>query len=248
LHVAEISVSYGGLVALDSVSVAVPRSTVVGLIGPNGAGKTTCIDAISGFTPIGHGRIDLAGRDLGALGPHRRARAGIARTFQSIELFDDLTVAENLAVASTPYRWYSPLVDMVRPRRTAVDVEWALEFVGLEASAGARPTALSHGERRLVGVARALSARPAIVLLDEPAAGLDGHETEALADVIRRLPSLGCGVLLVDHDMRLVLDVCASVTVLDFGRVIASGPPDAVRRDRAVVDAYLGSHEIGGPG
>jgi branched-chain amino acid transport system ATP-binding protein len=242
LEVVELSVDFGGLRAVDDVSITVHAEQVMGLIGPNGAGKTTTIDALCGFVahPLGH--VTLDGRRIETLAPHQRARAGLVRTFQSVELFDDLTVRENLVVAATPVRWWSPMVDAVAPRRSAkgVDIDFALDIVGLGALASARPSELSHGQRRLAGVARALATRPKIVLFDEPAAGLDPTETAALGEVLRGLPARGIAVLLVDHDMTLVLDVCDELTVLDFGRVIATGPPAEVRRDPAVIAAYLG--------
>ena len=174
--------------------------------------------------------------------PTAGRRAGLARTFQSVELFDDLTVHENLLVAATRPQWWSPVVDAIAPRRTArgVDVDFALDMMGLAPFADARPSELSHGQRRLVGVARALAARPQVVLLDEPAAGLDPSETATLGSLLATLPRSGISVLLVDHDMNLMLEVCDEITVLDFGRVIASGPTEQVRTDPAVIAAYLG--------
>lgn len=243
LEVGALTVSYGGLNALDDVSFTVPVGGIVGLIGPNGAGKTTCIDALSGFLPGARGVVRLSGRDLTGVPAHRRARLGLVRTFQSVELFDDLTVAENLLVASATERWWSPLVDSLMPGRgfRGVDVEWVLALVGLDGEADRYPAELSHGRRRLAGLARALSGRPQVVLLDEPAAGLDPAESESLAELIRSLPALGTSVLLVDHDMQLVFDTCETIHVLDFGRVTASGDPQAIRSDQAVIDAYLGS-------
>jgi branched-chain amino acid transport system ATP-binding protein len=242
LEVRELAVSFGGLHAVQDVSLDVPAGTVVGLIGPNGAGKTTTIDALCGFVAYAEGTVTLAGRRIDAMKPHQRARAGLVRTFQSVELFDDLTVRENLLVAATPTRWFSPFVDAVAPRFSArgVDVDFALDVVGLPELGDAHPPELSHGQRRLIGVARALAARPKVLLLDEPAAGLDPTETAALGELLRTLPAADVGVLLVDHDMTLVLDVCDSLTVLDLGVVIASGPAQHVREDPAVIAAYLG--------
>ena len=236
-----LSVSFGGLHAVRDVTLSVPTGSVTGLIGPNGAGKTTTIDAVCGFVAA-RGTVTLDGHRLDGLAPHARAHAGLARTFQSIELFDDLTVAENLLVAATPGRWLSTALDLVAPRRAGrrVDVAGILERVGIADLAEARPPALSHGRRRLVSVARALAARPKLLLLDEPAAGLDPDETVALASLLRGLPETGVGVLLVDHDMTLVLDVCRELVVLDVGAVIASGPTAEVARDPAVTAAYLG--------
>lgn len=240
LEVRGLSVSYGGLVAVDAVDLDVGDGAIVGLIGPNGAGKTTCIDAVCGFVAAS-GHVVLDGRALDGLPPHGRARAGLVRTFQSVELFDDLTVRENLLVAAAPTRWWSLLADALAPRRTRVDVDWALDALGLTDAGDARPRELPAGARRLVGLARAIVSRPRVVLLDEPAAGLDPSESAALGERLRALPALGISVLLVDHDMHLVLGVCEEVTVLDFGQVIARGTPAEVRADPAVARAYLGT-------
>ncbi len=241
LSVQGLSVNFGGLQAVRDVDLEIALDAVTGLIGPNGAGKTTTIDALCGFV-ASHGGVTLAGRRLDGLEPHERARAGLARTFQSIELFDDLTVAENLRVAAATGRWWSALADLVAPFRDARRVEIAhlLETVGIPELADERPPALSHGQRRLVSVARALATRPRLLLLDEPAAGLDPDETVVLGDLLRRLPETGVGVLLVDHDMTLVLDVCRDLVVLDVGAVIASGPSADVASDPVVTAAYLG--------
>ena len=242
LSVTDLTVDFGGLRAVEDVSLTITDEAIMGLIGPNGAGKTTTIDALCGFVKQSSGHIVLDGRSIEPRKPHQRARAGLVRTFQSIELFDDLTVRENLLVAATPTRWWSVFADAVAPQRATrhVDVDFALDLVGLAGSQAARPGELSHGQRRLAGIARAVAVRPRLVLLDEPAAGLDPDETAALGQVLRSLPSMGIGVLLVDHDMSLVLDVCDEVTVLDFGRVIATGAPAAIQRDPAVIAAYLG--------
>jgi ABC-type branched-subunit amino acid transport system ATPase component len=242
LDVRGLTVVYGGVTALADVDLTVGHGEVVGLIGPNGAGKTTCIDAVGGFVAPARGRVVLAGRALDGLQPHARVGAGLARTFQACELFPDLTVRENLAVAAQRRTRWSWVRDAVQPRRggTSARVGELLERLGLAAEADARPAELPHGRQRLVDLARALATRPRLVLLDEPAAGLDRHETDALGDLLRGLPDLGVAVLLVDHDMGLVMRSCARIHVLDLGRVIASGPPAAVRSDPAVVAAYLG--------
>ncbi len=246
LHIHQLGVSYGGLRAVDDVSIDVHTDRVMGLIGPNGAGKTTTIDAICGFVPKATGIIELAGRRLESLPPHSRARAGLVRTFQSVELFDDLTIRENLIVAASAPRWYSTMLDAIHPNRrvTAESVSDAIEMTKINDLIDLRPKQLSHGQRRIVGVARALAGKPKLVLLDEPAAGLDPDETDKLGELIASLPKRGIGVLLVDHDMTLVLDVCDDITVLDFGRVIATGTPQEIRGNQAVIAAYLGSaHE-----
>jgi branched-chain amino acid transport system ATP-binding protein len=223
----EVSVSFGGLRALVDVDLEVREGQLVGLIGPNGAGKTTFIDAITGFVRS-RGRVELDGRELSSLAPHTRARLGLARTWQSIELFDDLTVLENLTV--------------IAPRRSLpTKAEESLALFGLELLAGAMPSELSQAQRKVVGLARALAAEPRILCLDEPAAGLDVNESEELGRRLRGLVDAGTAILLVDHDMGLVLGISDHVVALEFGKVIASGPPDAVRRDPQVVTAYLGS-------
>ncbi len=242
LEVAGLRVIFGALAAVDDVSFSVPNGGIMGLIGPNGAGKTTTIDALCGFLPNAVGSIRLDGVALDGLRAHQRAQAGLGRTFQAVELFDDLSVRENLLVAAIRPRWWSPFVDAVAPRRgtRGVNVDDALGLMDLDDLADARPTELSHGQRQLVGVARALAGRPRLVLLDEPAAGLDPAETALLGRLLASLPAAGVSVLLVDHDMNLMLEVCNEITVLDFGRVIASGPTAAVRADPAVIAAYLG--------
>lgn len=248
LDIQALSVSYGGVTAVADADLSVGAGEVVGLIGPNGAGKTTCIDAVSGFVRAQRGRIVFAGRDVTADPPHRRVTAGLARTFQSSELFADLTVRENLAVAARrPTRW-GPLLDAFAPHRRATGqaadrldgMDGLLDLVGLADAADALPGRLSHGSQRLVDLARALATRPSLVLLDEPAAGLDSDETAALGAVVRQLPERGVAALLIDHDMGLVMGSCTRVHVLDLGRIIASGWPDDVRSDPAVVRAYLG--------
>jgi ABC-type branched-subunit amino acid transport system ATPase component len=230
LQVDHLTVRYGGVVAVNDVSLRVDRGRVVGLIGPNGAGKTSVIDAVTGFAP-GAGSVALAGRRIDSLAPHARVRAGLARTFQSLELYDDLSVEENVSVAALGGRQAD--------RRAAV--ARALESVGI-ATLRDRPAGeLSQGERQLVSIARACVADPAVLLLDEPAAGLDTEESTLLGSRVRAICSTGTAMLLVDHDVNLVLSVCDHVYVLDFGAVIAEGPPDAIRADRAVADAYLGT-------
>jgi branched-chain amino acid transport system ATP-binding protein len=227
-----LSVTYGGVRALVDADVRIAPGRLVGLIGPNGAGKTTFIDAVCGFARS-TGRVWLNGSDVTALSPHRRARAGLGRTWQAADLFDDLTVAENLAVAARP---------TFRPRRDGgIDPAEVLARLGLEDAADRATTELSQGQRKLVGVARALVADPSVVCLDEPAAGLDTDESRELGGRLRALADAGTALLLVDHDMGLVLSVCDEVVVLDFGHVIARGTPAEVRTNHAVVEAYLGS-------
>jgi ABC-type branched-subunit amino acid transport system ATPase component len=242
-----LTVRYGGVTALDRVSMRVEAGQFAGLIGPNGAGKTTFIDAVTGFAKAS-GRILLDGRDLLPLPAHRRVAAGIGRTFQSLELFEDLTIRENVLVASEDSRWWSPVVEFVNPRvsgRLSDRVEETLELVGLSSHTDAYPPDLSLSQRKLVCVARALATRPRFLLLDEPAAGLDSDASLALGRELQKVAASGVAILLVDHDMDLVMQVCETIAVLNFGRLIALGPAAAVRNDTAVVEAYLGQEDEG---
>ncbi|WP_256788499.1 ABC transporter ATP-binding protein [Frankia sp. AvcI1] len=238
----DLTVQFGGLRALDQVSFAVEPATFVGLIGPNGAGKTTFMDAVTGFTPA-TGTVTFEGHDLSRVPAHRRIRTGIGRTFQTLELFEDLTVRENLTAAAEKSTWWSPLVDLVRPRpsRAAAEaVEDALSRLRIEDLADVLPPDLSLGQRKFVTVARALALRPRLLLLDEPAAGLGTSEALAFAARLRELVEEGLTIIMIDHDMGMVLKVCDEIHVLDFGRLIASGDPEAIRQDPRVIQAYLG--------
>lgn len=243
LSVRSMSVTFGGTVALDKVSFEVHRGEVFGLIGPNGAGKSTLIDAITGYLPEAMGSTVFAGRDITGLRPDERVACGLVRTFQLLELFEDLTVRENLLVAAERRSWLASIWDLVRPGNIDAHneaVERALETMGIAQFGSELPSGLSHGQRQLVSVARGLAAEPLLLLLDEPAAGLDSEETASLADLLSELANRGLTILLVDHDMGLVLNVCNRVHVLDFGRTVAEGAPDEVRVDERVVAAYLG--------
>jgi branched-chain amino acid transport system ATP-binding protein len=251
LEVRDLRVTYGGVVAVSDVSLTVAEGQVFGLIGPNGAGKTSMIDALTGYHRPAAGTVTFAGADITRMRPHRRARAGLARTFQSVELFDDLTIDENLLVASEQAGVRRAMRDLFLPAqppaRSAVD--WAISVCGLEEILDRYPREISTGQRKLAGVGRALAQRPRLVLLDEPAAGLDTDESLALGQRLRSLPDEhGVTVLLVDHDMGLVLGVCDEILVLDFGRQIARGAPADIRADTRVLEAYLGSHTTAGGG
>jgi branched-chain amino acid transport system ATP-binding protein len=246
LEVERLRVTFGGIAAVDDVSFSLDEGSLVGLIGPNGAGKTTCIEALTGYLPHATGVVRFLGRDLTGVPPHRRAQAGLARTFQAVELFDDLTVRDNLRAAANRRTVWQSLRDLVAPRwhddESAIDR--ALDVVGLADAADALPTELSQGQRKLAGVARALASRPRLLLLDEPAAGLDATETLALSLRLRDVVDDGISILLVDHDMGLVLGTCEHIVVLDFGRVLAAGTPDQIRGDEHVLAAYLGDDVI----
>ena len=244
LETKDLTVTFGGLNANDHVDIQVPQGSFVGLIGPNGAGKTTFIDAITGFVPTSAGSAIFNGQDLNQLKPHERAQLGLVRTFQSLELFEDLSVRDNLLVAAHPTSWYTLLLDVLRMRQSNDEIEkrieWALEVAGLTGLEEELPTDLPHGQRKLVGVARALAAQPNLVLLDEPAAGLDTAESNALGGHLRGLLDHDVTVFLIDHDMGLVLSVCDYIYVMDFGKIIAAGTPEEVRTNPEVVAAYLG--------
>jgi ABC-type branched-subunit amino acid transport system ATPase component len=227
LEVSGLCVRFGGLVALEDVSLSVSAGELVGLIGPNGAGKTTLIDAVTGFARY-EGSVSVSGERLDGARPDQRAARGLARTFQSLELFEDLTVRENVLVSAGD----SP---------TAVAA--ALAATELTQSGDQLPASLPPSTRRLVALARAIAARPRVLLLDEVAAGLDRSERLALTSRLRGIASDGCGVLLVDHDIGLVTELCERVIVLDAGRVIACGLPADIRRDEQVLTAYLGRRQ-----
>jgi ABC-type branched-subunit amino acid transport system ATPase component/ABC-type branched-subunit amino acid transport system permease subunit len=229
LEVQGLSVHYGGVIAVNNVSLSVPEGQIVGLIGPNGAGKTTLIDALSGFTRY-DGHVVLAGQTLDNLPPHRRASRGLGRTFQSIDLYEDLSVEENVVVGQHLAR-----------SSGSEQLAAVLELLGLASYRDRNVGELSQGQRQLVSVARALAGEPRILLLDEPAAGLDSSESEWLADRLRIVRDSGVTIVLIDHDMSLVLGLCDQLYVLNFGSLIASGSPDRIRIDPLVVDAYLGA-------
>jgi branched-chain amino acid transport system ATP-binding protein len=209
---------------------------VTGLIGPNGAGKTTLFNVVCGLLGPDAGRVVLGGRDVTGRPPHWRARHGLARTFQRLELFTSLTVRDNVRVGGDIHNAWS------RGRRnSAAEAERMLALTGLSAIAEREVSEIPTGQARVVELARALMTRPTALLLDEPAAGQTEEETEAFGRLLRRLAGDGLAICLVEHDMSLVMDVCATIHVLDYGRTIAIGPPDHVRNDPAVVEAYLGT-------
>ncbi|MBI5104867.1 MAG: ATP-binding cassette domain-containing protein [Solirubrobacterales bacterium] len=243
LEVRDVSVTYGAATAVDSVSLDIRPGHITGLIGPNGAGKTSLIDAVTGFTAISKGTLTLDGESIAGWSATRRARAGIGRSFQSLELFEDATVLDNLRVASDPRDGASYVRDLVWPMAPPLSgaVVNAIKEFGLEDDLDRHVQDLPYGKRRLLAIARTVAMHPTVLLLDEPAAGLGDVETAELAHLVRRLASeWGMAVLLVEHDMNFVMSVCNHVVVLDFGHKISEGSPEQVRNDPAVVAAYLG--------
>ncbi len=238
LDVAGVGVRFGGIQALGGVDLAVPGGGVTGLIGPNGAGKTTLFNVVCGLQRAHSGRVLLDGRDISSLPPHRRARLGIARTFQRLEIFSSLSVRENILVAAEIRRRFSR--DGSNPRKVADEV---IELTGLGPLSREQADTLPTGLARLVEVARALASKPSVLLLDEPSSGLDETETSDLGGLLGRLASDGMSVLLVEHDMDMVMALSRTIYVLDFGRVLAKGSPDEIRSDPAVRAAYLGAED-----
>jgi ABC-type branched-subunit amino acid transport system ATPase component len=229
----EIRVHFEGVKAVDGVDLTLEQGQIMGLIGPNGAGKTTFMNAVSHFVPRTSGKVILGGRDVTSWPPHRLASAGLVRTFQDVATFPELTVFENVELGA---------LGSGLSRRKARARAWALlESLGLERMAGLAASALPHGEERRVGIARAMAVGPRFLLLDEPAAGLDDRESLQLAGNIATLrDDIGCGVLLVEHDMRIIFRVCERIQVLDFGKPLALGEPGEIRTNPDVITAYLG--------
>jgi sulfate-transporting ATPase len=244
LSISELTVRFGAVLAVDGVSMEVRPGEVVGLIGPNGAGKTTLIDAVTGFVPISGGHVALDDERLDGLNATKRARVGVRRSFQSLELFEDVSVEQNLRAGSDQLasRW-SWITDLFWPGRhelpsTAVAAVHAFE---LEPHLDRTPDELPYGRRRLVGIARTVASGPSVVCLDEPAAGLDERESAELSRLIRRLADdRNMAVLLVEHDVDLVMSTCDRIVVIDFGQVIATGTPAEISASHVVRDAYLG--------
>jgi branched-chain amino acid transport system ATP-binding protein len=241
LEIEDVSVHFGGVSALDSVSVVVERSTITGLIGPNGAGKTTLFNVVSGLQKPDHGVVRLDGTDVSRRSTSARSKKGLARTFQRLEVFGSLTVSENIDVAVEATTRLRPGSRKVTRTRTSE----IIHRLGLEGVADRRANTLSTGLSRLVELGRAMATRPSVLLLDEPSSGLDVGESAFLEQVLRGLSKEGLAILLVEHDVDLVMRACQSIFVLDFGLVIATGSPDRIRADARVQAAYLGEMNVG---
>ncbi|MCZ7631162.1 MAG: ABC transporter ATP-binding protein [Microthrixaceae bacterium] len=243
-----MTVRFGGHQALTDVSLGVDEGQIVGLIGPNGAGKTTLFNAVCGVVTPSAGSVRIMGRDVSNLNTHRRARLGLGRTFQRLEVFSSLTVSDNVRVGveirqTWERRGTTARQFLATDGNLPVDaeVDLILERLGLGGLADVPVGSLPTGQARLVELGRALGARPSVLLLDEPASGLDDPETADFGRLLTDLAGAGLGILLVEHDVGLVMDVCEHICVLDFGSVIASGDPEVVRANEAVVAAYLGA-------
>jgi len=244
LELRDLSKNFGGVRAVDKLTTTIEKGEIFGLIGPNGSGKSTAVNLICGVFSASEGAILLNGKDLGTMPPHRRLRAGIARTFQNIRLFGELTVWQNLSVARNSiedvagqgflFRWFGST------KRVREEIDEMLEFAGLADKGDELAANLAFGEQRRLELARALATKPKILLLDEPAAGMNLEEVKELDERIRKLRDSGITVLLVEHVMELVMGVADRIAVLNFGQKIAEGSPIAIQNDSAVQEVYLG--------
>jgi branched-chain amino acid transport system ATP-binding protein len=252
LNVEDIGISFGGLKAVQHFSIGLPKGALYGLIGPNGAGKTTVFNLLTGVYPTTGGRIALDSRSIVGLKSHEVAAAGITRTFQNIRLFPGLNVLDNVRLAGQLRARHGLTATLLRTRRYRTDEDEIyrqatelLALFDLQDRAWEPADSLSYGHQRHLEIVRALAAGPKVLLLDEPAAGLNSQEKRELAESIRQIRDrFGVAILLIDHDMGLVMDICEQITVLDHGVIIAHGPPQAIQNDPKVITAYLGC-EVG---
>lgn len=242
LEVDDVVVQFGGVTAVNHATFTADAGAVTGLIGPNGAGKTTCFNVISGLQRPTKGKVRFNGKVVTSVPVHRRSKRGMGRTFQRLEAFGSLTVRDNVRVALDIHRG---LAGLVRPARS--DIDGLLERVGIASYANDRADAIPTGTARLLELARCLAGDPKLLLLDEPSSGLDETETDAFGELLRDLAAEGRGILMVEHDMDLVMGVCDTIRVLDFGEVIAEGDPATIRADKRVQQAYLGYSDDDAP-
>lgn len=247
LAVRDLRKRFGGLVAVDGVSFDVHEGTIKAVIGPNGAGKSTLFNLLTAFDRPDSGSVLFDGADLGRMRPHRIVRAGVSRTFQNTQLFEELTAVENVLVGMHTRLRAGLLGGALRMPWTATEERRAreralqlLRMVGVESYSEVVAADIPHGMRRLLEIARALAAEPRLLLLDEPAAGLNNHETQSLAQTLYRIRDEGVTIVVVEHDMGLVMEVSEEIVVLDRGRKIAEGPPLLIQKDATVIEAYLG--------
>jgi branched-chain amino acid transport system ATP-binding protein len=247
LRIEKLTRRFGGLTAVDGVSTAIENGEIRGLIGPNGAGKTTLLNLISGLIRSSSGSIELDGTDVAAASAHYLASLGVRRTFQNLKLFEGMTVLQNVLVGLHLQGQSGILGALVgggrvRNEETTLhsQAKAALDMVGLSANADAEASSLSYGHKRLLEIARAIAAKPRILLLDEPAAGLNPTEAIGLAQLIRRINAMGVTIVMVEHHMDVVMTVCSKVTVLNYGKLLAEGSPDEIQNNEKVVEAYLG--------
>ena len=245
-----ISINFGGLQVLDDVTLKIPARGIFGLIGPNGAGKTTVFNLITGMLTPSSGTIEFAGRQINGMAPFQITRQGVARTFQNIRIFREMTLIANVLVALGDRPSYSPLNFFwpLASQRQAEALEYdrareLLARVSLADKAQRLAGTLSYGEQRRLEIARALATRPKLLLLDEPAAGMNSAEKLLLMDEIIKLEDSGLSLLVIEHDMRFIMGLCSQVAVLNFGRLIAQGTPEEIRANGAVIEAYLGTDD-----